>query len=101
MGALELTMANWTKWAHTGGVTGNAIIGCEGGIRTHDHLGTSATCRFHAALDAKLATVAVDHCTLLHAGTTGNRLVVGFGGQRSIGRRPPERLCPSLTTIFY
>src|SRR4051794_7663116 len=26
------------------------------------------TCRFHVALDAKLATNAVDHCTLLHAG---------------------------------
>ena len=44
--------------------------GGEGGIRTHDRLDGSASCRFCFAHNAKLAVDAVDHCTLLHAGTT-------------------------------
>jgi len=39
----------------------------EGGIRTHDDLRKSASCRFYVARQAKDATDAVDHCTLLHA----------------------------------
>jgi hypothetical protein len=42
--------------------------GGEGGIRTHDRLALSATCRFFIAADSTLATNAVDHCPVLPAG---------------------------------
>jgi hypothetical protein len=41
--------------------------GGEGGIRTHEDLSGSASCRSYVAHRAKDATDAVDHCTLLHA----------------------------------
>jgi hypothetical protein len=43
--------------------------GGEGEIRTQDRLESSVSFRFYIAHDAKLATDAVDYCTLLHAAT--------------------------------
>lgn len=40
------------------------LLNGKGGIRTHDDLRKSASCRFYVARQAKDA---VDHCTLLHA----------------------------------
>jgi len=42
-------------------------LNAEGGIRIHDDLRKSESCRFYIARQAKDATDAVDHCTLLHA----------------------------------
>jgi hypothetical protein len=41
--------------------------GGEGGRRTLSRLVESASCGFQVASNAKNATVAVDHCALLHA----------------------------------
>jgi len=40
----------------------------ESGIRTHAWSMASITCRNYIAMDAKFATFAAHHCTLLHAG---------------------------------
>ena len=42
--------------------------GGEGGIRTRVRLSGSVSCRFGIPTEAKLATVAVDHCPVLPAG---------------------------------
>lgn len=44
------------------------LSGGEGGIRTLVRPALSASYRLHIARNARIATNAVDHCTLLHAG---------------------------------
>jgi hypothetical protein len=57
-----------------------------GGIRLHDRLDGSASYRFCVALNAKLVTDAVDHCTLLHAGQQSE-----FSGAQANSRKEPHR----------